>query len=42
MAIDLGAIKAQLNEAVPGAIVDQEGEWLVLAADQLTAAARPL
>ncbi len=42
MAIDLGAIKAQLNEAVPGAIVDQEGEWLVLAADQLTAAAAHL
>ena len=42
MAIDLGAIKAQLNEAVPGAIVDQEGEWLVLAADRLTAAAAHL
>ncbi len=39
MAIDLAAIEAQLNEAVPGAVVDRDGDWLVLDAEQLTAAA---
>jgi NADH/F420H2 dehydrogenase subunit C len=36
MAVDLGAIEAQLNETFPGAVVDRDGDWLVLDADQLT------
>jgi len=35
MAIDLGAVKAQLNERFPGAVVDQDGDWLVLDPGQL-------
>jgi NADH:ubiquinone oxidoreductase subunit D/NADH:ubiquinone oxidoreductase subunit C len=35
MAFDLGAIKAQLNEAFPGAVVDREEDWLVLDPEQL-------
>jgi len=42
MAIDLGAIEAQLNRAVPGAVVDRDGEWLVLDTDQLTTVASHL
>ena len=42
MALDLGAIEAQLNEAFPGAVVDRDGEWLVLDADQLPAVAAHL
>jgi NADH:ubiquinone oxidoreductase subunit D/NADH:ubiquinone oxidoreductase subunit C len=39
MAVDLGAIEAQLNEAVPGAVTGSDGDWLVLDAGQLQAAA---
>jgi NADH:ubiquinone oxidoreductase subunit D/NADH:ubiquinone oxidoreductase subunit C len=39
MAIDLGAIHSQLNETFPGAVVEREGEWLVLDAGQLPAVA---
>ena len=35
MAIDLGAVEAQLNTAFPGAVVEREGEWLVLDRDRL-------
>lgn len=42
MAVDLGAVEAQLNEAIPGAVVDREGDWLVLDPDQLTAVATHL
>jgi NADH-quinone oxidoreductase subunit C/D len=42
MAFDLGAIEAQLNEAVPGAVTDRDGDWLVLDATQLPAAAAHL
>ncbi len=35
MAVDLAAIEAQLNEAFPGAIVDRDGDWLVLDPNQL-------
>ena len=35
MAVDLGAIEAQLNESFPGAVVERDGEWLVLDPDQL-------
>ena len=35
MAVDLGAIEAQLNKAFPGAVVDRDGEWLVLDVGQL-------
>jgi NADH:ubiquinone oxidoreductase subunit D/NADH:ubiquinone oxidoreductase subunit C len=35
MAVDLGAIEAQVNEAFPGAVVERDGEWLVLDAGQL-------
>ena len=37
MAIDLGAIEAQLLESSPGAVVDRDGDWLVLDPDQLLA-----
>ncbi len=30
MAIDLAAIEAQVNTAFPGAVVDRDGEWLVV------------
>ncbi len=39
MAVDLAAIEAQLNEAFPGAVVDRDGEWLVLDPGQLEAVA---
>ncbi|MGD8792957.1 MAG: NADH-quinone oxidoreductase subunit C [Anaerolineae bacterium] len=42
MAIDLGAVKAQLNEKFAGAVVDQDGEWLVLDPGQLLAVATHL
>ena len=42
MAIDLGAIEAQLKETFPEAVVDREGEWLVLDPDQLPAVATHL
>jgi NADH-quinone oxidoreductase subunit C/D len=42
MAIDPGALEAQLNEAFPGAVVDRDGNWLVFAADQLPAVATHL
>ncbi len=35
MALDLDKIQAQLNEAVPGAVVDRDGDWLVVAPGQL-------
>ena len=35
MAVDLGAIEAQLNKAFPGAVVDRDGRWLVLDVGQL-------
>jgi NADH-quinone oxidoreductase subunit C/D len=35
MVIDLGAVEAQLNTALPGAVVEREGNWLVLDKDQL-------
>jgi NADH:ubiquinone oxidoreductase subunit D/NADH:ubiquinone oxidoreductase subunit C len=42
MAVDLGAIEAQLNESFPGAVVERDGEWLVLDPDQLPAVATHL
>lgn len=33
--IDVEALQARLNEALPGAVVDREGEWLVLDPAQL-------
>ena len=42
MALDLDQIQAQLNEAVPGAVVDRDGEWLVVAPDRLLDAMRHL
>jgi NADH-quinone oxidoreductase subunit C/D len=42
MALDLGAIEAQLNEAFPGVVVDREGDWLVVDAEQLPAVAAHL
>jgi NADH-quinone oxidoreductase subunit C/D len=42
MAIDLGALEAQLNEAFPGAVVDRDGDWLVFDPDQLVAVATHL
>ena len=42
MAIDLGAIEAQLNESITGAVVERDGDWLVLDANQLTAVATHL
>jgi NADH:ubiquinone oxidoreductase subunit D/NADH:ubiquinone oxidoreductase subunit C len=42
MAIDLGAIAAQLNEAFPGAVQDRDGDWLVLDPSQLTQVATHL
>ena len=35
MAIDLGAIETQLNESFPGALVDRDGDWLVMDPNQL-------
>ncbi len=42
MAIDLGAIEAQLQEAFPAAVVDRDGDWLVLDPEQLHNVARYL
>jgi len=42
MAVDLGAVEAQLNEAIPGSVVDRDGNWLVLDPGQLTAVATHL
>jgi NADH-quinone oxidoreductase subunit C/D len=42
MAIDLGALEAQLNEAFPGAVVDRDGDWLVFDPAQLVAVATHL
>ncbi len=42
MAIDLGAVEAQLNTAFPGAVVEREGNWLVLDRDRLSAVATHL
>jgi NADH-quinone oxidoreductase subunit C/D len=42
MAIDLGAIEAQLNRAFPGAVVDRDGNWLVFDPAQLSAVATHL
>jgi NADH-quinone oxidoreductase subunit C/D len=42
MAIDLEAIEAQLNQAFPGAVVDRDGDWLVLDHSQLAAVATHL
>jgi NADH-quinone oxidoreductase subunit C/D len=39
MAIDWGLVEARLNEAFPGAVVDHDGDWLVLDASQLQAVA---
>ncbi len=36
---DLAAVADQLDQAVPGAIADREGDWLVLAPEHLQAAA---
>lgn len=33
--IDLGAIEARLHEAFPGAVIDRDGDWLVLEPDRL-------
>jgi NADH:ubiquinone oxidoreductase subunit D/NADH:ubiquinone oxidoreductase subunit C len=38
--IDLGAIEARVNEAFPGAVVDRDGDWLVLDAERLVDVAR--
>jgi len=42
MAVDLAAIEAQLNETFPGAVVDRDGEWLVLDPGQLETVATHL
>jgi NADH-quinone oxidoreductase subunit C/D len=39
MRIDVGAVEAQLKEAFPGAVVDRDGEWLVIDPNQLPAVA---
>lgn len=39
MAIDLEAIEAAVNKALPGAVVEREGNWLVLDPNQLVQAA---
>jgi NADH-quinone oxidoreductase subunit C/D len=33
--IDITALEAQLNEALPNSVVDRDGDWLVLNAEQL-------
>jgi NADH:ubiquinone oxidoreductase subunit C len=35
MAIDLGAVEARLNTAFAGAVVEREGNWLVLDRERL-------
>jgi NADH-quinone oxidoreductase subunit C/D len=42
MAVDLGAIEARLNEKFPGAVVDRDGDWLVIASDHLATVAAHL
>ena len=42
MAHDLDQIQAQLNEAVPGAVVDRDGDWLVVDPAHLLDAMRHL
>ncbi|MGD2206428.1 MAG: NADH-quinone oxidoreductase subunit D [Anaerolineae bacterium] len=42
MAIDLRALEAQLNETYPTAVVDRDGDWLVIDPDQLLAVAKHL
>jgi NADH:ubiquinone oxidoreductase subunit D/NADH:ubiquinone oxidoreductase subunit C len=42
MAVDLAAIEAQLNETFPGAVVERDGEWLVLDPGQLETVATHL
>ncbi len=42
MAINLEQVKTQLDKAVPGAVVGRDGDWLVLDADHLQAAATHL
>lgn len=42
MATDLGAIEAQLNQAFPGAVIDRDGDWLVIEASRLPTVARYL
>ncbi|HNS50771.1 MAG TPA: NADH-quinone oxidoreductase subunit C [Anaerolineae bacterium] len=42
MALDLDQIQAQLREAVPGAVVDRDGDWLVVAPGSLLDAMRHL
>ena len=39
---NLDAIQAELNRALPGAVMDRDGDWLVLAPDHLQATARYL
>ncbi|MGD2206754.1 MAG: NADH-quinone oxidoreductase subunit D [Anaerolineae bacterium] len=39
---DLAAVEGRLNEALPGAVVARDGDWLVLAPEQLQAAAAHL
>jgi NADH:ubiquinone oxidoreductase subunit D/NADH:ubiquinone oxidoreductase subunit C len=36
MAFDLGRLESQLGEAFPGAVVDRDGDWLVVDPDRLT------
>jgi NADH-quinone oxidoreductase subunit C/D len=42
MAVDEGAIEAQLNNAFPGAVVDRDGGWLVIDPAQLLSVATHL
>lgn len=37
--LDLGAVQARLNEAVPGGVIGQDNGWLVIAPEQLLAVA---
>ena len=39
---NLDAIQAELNRALPGAVMDRDGDWLVLSPDHLQATARYL
>jgi NADH-quinone oxidoreductase subunit C/D len=39
---DLAVVRARLDQALPGAVVDREGDWLVLAPDHLPATAAHL
>ena len=42
MATDLGAIEAQLNQAFPGAVIDRDGDWLVIETERLQTVAQHL